>query len=74
LVAVGVAEDEQVDVADGAGAVLLVVAGGPGAEDDAVVDAGHTGEFGSDDSGGAEGFEKDVGEPGVVGALGVGSY
>ena len=50
-----------------------MVAGGPRAEDHGVVDAGDTGEFGSDDDGRAEGFQEHVGEPRVVGAVGVGT-
>lgn len=72
LVAVGVAEDEQVDVADGAWAVLVVVAGRPGAEDEGIVDPGDGGEFGPDDDGRPEGLEEHVAEPGVVGTVGVG--
>jgi hypothetical protein len=48
-VAVGVAEDEEVDVPDRAGSSLLVVPGGPGTEDERFFDAGDGVEFGADD-------------------------
>jgi hypothetical protein len=48
-VAVGVAEDEEVDVPDRAGAFVFVGAGGPGAEDDRFFDSGDLLERGADD-------------------------
>jgi hypothetical protein len=71
-VAVGVAEDEEVDVADRAGSLVFVVAGGPGAEDERFLDPRDLVERGAEDGRRSECFEEHVGEPGVVRAIGVG--
>jgi hypothetical protein len=71
-VAVGIAEDEEVDVSDRTGSLVLVVAGGPGSEDEHFVDPWHVLEFRADDDWRSKGLEEDVGQLGVVGAVGVG--
>jgi hypothetical protein len=57
VVAVGGADDEDVDVG-GSSAWVVGVAGGPGAEDVGILDAREFGEFLGDDLAGAEGAQQ----------------